>query len=129
MDKKEEFKGFVKENPRLIQFVRNGDMTWQKFYEIYDLYGKEHTVWDEYIKAENNDSTARNVSNAAAATAGTVGLAEIFNFMKQIDLDSIQNSVSSVQRVLGVLQEFGTSKDTPKKENYKPRPIYKHFED
>lgn len=131
MDKKEEFKGFVKENPRLIQFVRNGDMTWQKFYEIYDLYGKEHTVWDEYIKPKT-DGTSRNTTNTAnatAAAAGTVGLAEIFQFMKQIDLDSIQNSVSSVQRVLGVLQEFGTSKDTPKKENYKPRPIYKHFED
>ena len=122
----------VKENPRLIQFVRNGDMTWQKFYEIYDLYGKEHSVWDEYIKTktgQGSGNTTSDASKVAASAAGTVGLAEIFNFMKQIDLDSIQNSVSSVQRVLGVLQEFGTKDETPKKETYKPRPIYKHFED
>ena len=124
MDKKEEFKGFVKEHPRLIQFVKNGDMTWQKFYEMYDLYGKEHTVWDEYL-----DRQASNTSTAQKAAASTIGLADIVNFVKQIDLDSIQNSVSSVQRVLGVLQDFGTHSEEPKKETYKPRPIYKHFED
>ena len=35
------FKSFVKKNPNLISYVRNGNMTWQKFYEIYDLYGEE----------------------------------------------------------------------------------------
>lgn len=128
MDKKEEFKGFVKENPRLIQFVKNGDMTWQKFYEMYDIYGKEHTVWDEYLKTRTAEKVATGAS-AAAGAAGAVGIADILNFVKQIDLDSIQNSVSSVQRVLGVLQDFGGNTKETKKETYKPRPIYKHFED
>ncbi len=47
---------------------------------------------------------------------------------KNVDLDSIQNGVNSIQRVLGVFQDFN-KKDTPTKETYKPRPIYKHFED
>ena len=34
---KEEFKGFVQKNPKLIEYVRNNEMTWQKFYELYDL--------------------------------------------------------------------------------------------
>ncbi len=38
------FKGFVKKNPILITFVRNNEMTWQKFYEIYDLYGEDKNI-------------------------------------------------------------------------------------
>ena len=41
------FKKFVKENPKLVNFVRNGDMTWQKFYELYDLYGPFHDIWNQ----------------------------------------------------------------------------------
>ena len=35
------FKSFVKKNPKLITFVKNGSMSWQKFYELYDLYGED----------------------------------------------------------------------------------------
>ncbi len=123
MANKEAFKKFVKENPQLVKYVRTGQMDWQKFYEMYDLYGTDDTVWKDYLN-KKEDRTEKTV---AAASAG-IGLPEIVNFVKQIDLDSIQNSVSSIQRVLGVLQDFG-NKDEPKKETYKPRPIYKHFED
>lgn len=122
MSNKEEFKNFVKENPRLISFVNSGDMSWQKFYEMYDLYGNDEKVWKDYIvKPEVKAETVK-----AAATAG--GFGEILNFVKNIDLSAVQNSVGSIQRVLGVLQDFGT-KEEPSKEPYKPRPIYKHFED
>ena len=30
-------------------------MTWQKFYELYDMYGEESTVWDEYKQEHYND--------------------------------------------------------------------------
>lgn len=125
MAKKEEFKEFVKKNPKLANFVRTGDMSWQKFYEMYDLYGQENEVWKDYLTPKQ---TEKEVAAVAGATAGAIGLPEILNFVKNVDLDSIQNGVSSIQRVLGVLQDFGT-KDTPKKDSYKPRPIYKHFED
>jgi len=49
------------------------------------------------------------------------------DFMKNIDLDSIQNGVNSMQRILGLFQDIGKNKET--KEEYKPRPLYKHFED
>ena len=37
------------------------------------------------------------------------------------------NNINSIQRVLSVLQELGTGKSNDSE--YKPRPIYKHFED
>ena len=67
------------------------------------------------------------VTTKAAVTGFSVG--EIMNFLKGIDLDELQNGVSSLQRVVGVLQDFGKKETPSPKEQYKPRPIYKHFED
>lgn len=110
MSKKDEFKEFVKKNPRLINYVKKGDVTWQKFYEIFDLYGEDKNAWNEYL---------------GVTTTATVG---ILDFFKNIDLDSLQNGVNSVQRVIGVLQEMGNKKENTVSE-YRPRPIYKSFDD
>ena len=119
MKKKDEFKEFVRKNPNLIKYVKTGEMNWQKFYEIYDIYGDDDSVWKDYLK---KDETTSNVE-----TAATVG--SFLNFLKTIDLDSLQETVSSLQRVLGVFGDLTTkNKETPLQE-YKPRPLYKHFDD
>lgn len=109
---REEFKSFVRKNPKLLKHVRNNEMSWQKFYEMYDLYGEDETVWQPYLKEE------------AAAVAATAGVSE---WLKNINLDSVQDGINNIQRVLGLFQDMG-KKETPKEE-YKPRPMYKHFED
>ena len=58
-----EFKEFVKKNPSLLKFVREEKMTWQKFYEIYDLYGE-----DEYLlNTMEKDSTYNKLVNAESS--------------------------------------------------------------
>ncbi len=116
MDTKEKFKEFVRQNPILLKHVRDGNMTWQKFYEIYDIYGDDEYIWKDYI----------GPSTAAAATAATSF--NLMEFLKNLDLDSIQNGVNSMQRVLGLLQDMSSGKST-KEDVKKPRPLYKHFED
>jgi hypothetical protein len=118
---KETFKIFVKKNPRLIKYIKNGDMTWQKFYEMYDLYGEDTNVWKEYLDDKTNDA-----KNNIEATS--LGLADFLTWLKTVNLDSLQEGIGSIQRVLGVVQDL-TNKDTKKEETYKPRPLYKHFED
>lgn len=122
MDKKEEFKDFVKHNPRLLKFVKNGEMTWQKFYEMYDMYGQDESVWKDYL----------SVSAATAATAAATSFSfnDMVNWVKNIDLDSVQTGIGNLQRVIGMVQDL-TNKDTKevKKEEYKPRPLYHHFDD
>jgi hypothetical protein len=115
MNRKEEFKNFVKSNPNLAKYVNEGKMTWQKFYEMYDLYGEDSSVWNDYI---NN-----------TPVVNTIGLTEILNMIRNVDLDSVQNSVNSFQRVIGLLQDLGNKDSQNQKEEYRPRPIYKHFED
>ena len=120
MSKIDDFKNFVKDNPGLIKYVKNNEMTWQKFYEIYDIYGNENDVWKDFldvepIRIENKDVEKNNSS------------IDFMSWIKGIDLESVREGVNSIQRVIGVLQDFNTNKTSS--EEYKPRPIYKHFED
>ena len=116
MAKKEEFKEFVKKNPKLVKYVKEGNSSWQKFYEIYDLYGEDEEAWKDYL-------------SVATATTATLGIPDFMSWFKNMDLDSIQNGVNSLQRVLGVVQDLSGKEEKKPTEEYKPRPIYKHFED
>lgn len=111
MNGKEEFKAFVKSNPKLIKYVRDGSKTWQDFYEIFNLYGSDSNAWSEYL---------------GVATAGSI---DLLSWLKSIDLDSIQSGVASIQKVLGIIGDFTNKDQTEVKDDYKPRPLYKHFED
>lgn len=125
--KKEEFKEFVKKNPSLITYVKNNDMTWQKFYEMYDIFGEDESVWKEYIK---KDEIRNNIDNKDKATATGFTLSEFINWLKNVDLDGLQEGIGNVQRVLGVVQDFSKKDNNGNsKQTYKPRPLYKHFED
>ena len=115
METKEKFKDFVKSNPVLLQYVKKGKMTWQKFYEIYDLYGEDKEAWKDYLVKDTSTKTTSNF--------------DLANFIKGIDLDGIQNGVTSLQRVLSLLQDMSSSKVNEQTNTYKPRPIYKHFDD
>ena len=121
MDKLTNFKEFVKQNPSFIKYVKNNEMSWQKFYELYDLYGEENEIWNKYKNSENIGSKVESVATGVSGT-------NFLNWIKNIDLDSFQDGINSLQRVLGVLQDLG-NKDTNVKPEYKPRPLYKHFED
>ena len=125
--KKEEFKLFVKNNPKLIKYIKNNEMTWQKFYELYDLYGSDESIWKEYLgeaKVENEDTNNKVNTNS-------FGLNEVIKWFKNVDLDGLQEGIGNVQRVLGVVQDFSKKDGITENINntYKPRPLYKHFED
>ncbi len=115
-----EFKNFVSKNPSLLKYVKSGEMTWQKFYEIYDLYGESDEAWSPYLKKEE-------VKTVAAPTS--LSFSDILSWLKTADLSKVEESINSVQRVIGVLQDLGDNKSTTNINTYKPRPIYKQFED
>ncbi len=111
MDKKEEFKIFAKKHPELITYLDNHkDMSWQKLYEIYDIYGEDESTWNKYF---NNTSS----------------MVDIF---KNIDMNKIQEHINNAQKALNVISEFtksGASTIESIKGPNIPRPITKFFGD
>lgn len=111
-----EFKEFVKNNPKLLKYVKNNEMSWQKFYEMYDIYGEDNDIWKSYLEEEKVETKDNNVG-------------DFINYFKNINLDNVQESINSIQRVLGVLGEISSSNKTETTSTYEPKPIYKHFDD
>lgn len=122
MSKKEEFKAFVKLHPELIKFVKSNEMTWQKFYEIYSLYGKENSVWDKYFKDLEEDSSS--------SSKESFSVTDLINMVKKVDLNSVQKNITNISKALGLIQSLVTKEDTSvQTDTYTPRPLYKKFED
>ena len=110
------FKGFVKENPKLVNFVKNGEMTWQKFYELYDMYGEDSSVWNEY--AEKIDDKKNSTT-----------LNDVIKMAKNIDIDKLQDGVNSLSKAVSLFSDLFVGKGKGSGDSYKPRAIYKRFED
>lgn len=114
----DDFKSFVKENPKLVNFVNNKTMSWQDFYELYDLYGKDNIVWDKYLK---NDNT-REVSSKNSS------LSNVMNMAKNMDVNKLQDGIDSIQKAISLFGDILIKKDDTTS-GYTPRPIYRKFDD
>ena len=113
MENLDNFKQFVKNNPSFASYIKDGSMTWQTFYELYDMYGEDSTIWDEY-KEEKKKSTTLN---------------DIVNMAKNIDMNKLQDGVNSLSKAVGLFSDLFASKGTNNPNTYKPRAIYKRFDD
>ena len=116
MSKLDEFKLFAKGHPELINYLNNNnDMSWQKFYEIYDIYGDDTKVWEPYLKVVSSNNS--------------VGIGD---FLKNMDVSKMQEHIKSAQKALGLLEEL-TNKGAENISNLKgpafPRPLNKFFGD
>ena len=110
---KEDFKNFVNNHKELIKYVNTDKMTWQKFYDMYSLYGEDSNVWDEYLKKEETNSN--------------ISFGDIINSIKKLDPEEVQKNINSLNKILSLISTL-ISKEEPKQE-YEPMPLYKKFED
>ena len=116
---KEDFKKFVRKRPELAKFVNNGKMTWQKFYDQWKLYGDDSKVWNEYNEFKEEKETKEE----------TFSLGNITDLIKKIDMNSVQKGVNSLQKVVELLQGLSFGETNENVNEYKPRQLYKKFED
>lgn len=108
------FKAFVKENPSFADYIKDGSMTWQKFYELYDMYGTDDAIWNSYRKQTKKDLKT---------------FMDIINMAKNIDMNKLQDGVDSLSKAVGLFSDLFLNKNTSKTDTYKPRAIYRKFED
>lgn len=120
---KEAFKKFVRNHPELVLKVNNGEMTWQKFYQMYDMYGESSNVWNDYIIKSTSTNSLTNFTKETSVQ-------ELINMVKKVDLDTVRKGINSLQKAIGLVQDLGIGnhKEEPKT-TYEPRPMYKYFED
>lgn len=114
MDKKELFKKFIGDHPEILKYIKSKEMTFQDFYEIYDIYGEQNDVWDKYFRKDDT-STDEN------------RLKELTGLLKNINIDSIEHHVNNAQKVIGIIQEL--TKKTPDITSTVDNPITKIYGD
>ncbi len=113
----ESFKKFVSNKPVLADYVKSGKMTWQSFYDLYDLYGENSSVWEKYLTKE---------------AAGVVTLKDMFGMIKNIDMTEVQKSITSLQKGIGYIEDLVKTKEKNipvRKSSYEARPLYRYFDD
>ena len=120
---KEDFKSFVRRNPNLVNRVNNNETTWQKLYEMYDLYGEDNSVWNEYLNSNQDRSTRVTPANEMA-------FKELINMVKNIDLEKVRSGIEGVQKTISLVQDLGFGNSNNRvREEYQGRPLYQHFDD
>lgn len=119
--KQEEFKNFVRTKPELIKYVQNDEMTWQKFYELYDLYGTDESIWNKYILRDRS-----GVEDS---------ISKITNMVKNVNVDSIKSHINTAQKAIDFVSDLTKKNPTSNiaenltKGPVSPRPLNKFFED
>ena len=110
----DEFKKFVRNNPHLVNYVKSSKMTWQQFYEIYDLYGPNDSIWNDF---KDNDIDNTNITNTFKG---------IVNLIKGIDLNSVRKALTSLDKAIEAFKGFNNNDNN---EIYEERPKNKYYED
>ena len=109
MKTKEEFKEFVNNNPEFAQSVINGKISWQKLFELFNLYDEDSKVFDKYREKEREEKSNNTISS-------------ILNIVKGINLDNFQSNLTNIQKAVSFLEEFtrkDEKSDNKTKENLK----------
>lgn len=116
MDKKEEFKEFLRSKPEILNYLRNNkDSSMQKLYEVYDVYGNREDIWKDYI-------------NTPSVKNDTTNIKDLFS---NIDVNSLQEHIKTAQKALGFIEELTSesAKKVTKTVASTPRPLDKFFGD
>ena len=86
-------------------------------YGYIELYKEDLRIWNKYLKKETTDNRNFNINN-------------ILDYAKNIDATKLQDGITSIQKAIDLFGGMLT-KDSPKEENntYRPRPVYRRFDD
>lgn len=104
---KDSFKNFARIHPELATSVLNGKASWQQLYEIYEIYGENNNIWNNFIKNNEMDISS--------------SFKDLLNTIKGLDMDSVQKGINNIQKAIGLIQDIGINKS-------EREPIYKRFD-
>lgn len=115
------FKEFVKNNSFLISYIKSGEKSWQDMYELYDLYGEDEDAWAKFLEDSRDKKEVNNKNNY---------FEELVRMAKNIDVNKVQEGITSLQKTLGLFGELFAGKgNNNSNREYNPRPLYRRFDD
>ena len=101
MDKRNEFKEFVRKNDYIYDLVKDKKYSWQELYEYYDIYG------------ENSDVFKRNQEKEVVETVANAGvLATLVNAAKNIDVDKMNEGIESIKKIANMFNSLSSKEST-----------------
>ena len=116
MSKIDSFKKFVSNHPEFVDYVRSNKVSWQTFYELYDIYGEDENIWKKYTSNDLKES---------------INIKGLFNTLKNINLDSLEENITSIQKAVGLVEELTkpSEKEEDKDKTIKEEKIDKLYGD
>ena len=96
---KDKFIKFVRNNPSLIDYVKNNNASWQDLYEIYALYGEDKNIWSKYL---NNNYKL---------------MEDLIKMIKKVNLENVKKTTESLEKAIEILQGLSSNKNS----NEEPR--------
>lgn len=94
----QQFKEFVKRNPKIIAEVRKGSTTWQELYEEWYLLGEEDSRWDDLKEPGGSNVSAKKEDEKSE------WLSQIVGVIKNMDPNQLQAHISNFSQALGAVQ-------------------------
>ena len=91
---KESFILYARRHPEFATQVLSGKVTWQQLYEIYEIYGENNNIIENYSKSNIDLNSFK----------------EVFKAIKSVDLESIQSGINGLQKTIGLIQDIGSKK-------------------
>ena len=120
---KEDFKLFVRRNPNIASHVNNNEISWQRLYELYNLYGENSSVWNNYLNPVETSIPKVTPANEQA-------FKDLINMVRNVDLEKVRQGIQGVQKTISLVQDLGFGNNNNKvREEYQTRPLYQHFDD
>ncbi|PKG22154.1 YlbD family protein [Niallia nealsonii] len=114
----EQFKTFVKVNPKIIQEVRIGKSSWQELFEEWYLLGEEDARWDNY-RSEPIQAKEKSTDNANSSKS--VWMSTVMDSIKNMDQNQLQGYIANLNQALGTIQgvisQFSAGGTTAKSSN------------
>lgn len=94
----QQFKEFVKANPKIVAEVRKGNSTWQELFEEWYLLGEEDSRWNAY-KGEKDTNAAESKGEGKKEW-----FPQIMGAIKNMDTNQLQGHITSLSQALGAIQ-------------------------
>ncbi|KEK25865.1 YlbD family protein [Bacillus gaemokensis] len=121
----QQFKEFVNHHPKMVHEVRNGQKTWQQFYEEWYLLGEKDETWRVY-KADGEAVSSPMKESTDEPTVDLMG--QMLSFLKKLDVEQMQQHLANVTSAIGsvqqVIQQFQGKRIQPEQSDSENNPFF-----